>query len=152
MNITEKRTVAEVVTQNIKADHIFKKYGIDFCCGGGITIEKACLKNKVDYALLKNDLDEINSNVPNAFNFDSWDLSFLIDYIVNTHHKYVEQNIPLLLEYAAKVASVHGHHYKEVVEINELVIALAKELAVHMKKEELILFPFVKQMDLAKKN
>jgi regulator of cell morphogenesis and NO signaling len=151
MNISEQKTVAEVVTENIKAAHVFKKHGIDFCCGGGITIEKACAKNGVDYAILGKELEEIDENVPKAYNYDSWDLSFLIDYIINTHHSYVEENIPILLQYAAKVANVHGHHYKEVVEINELVIAIAKELAVHMKKEENLLFPYIKQMDIADK-
>ncbi len=151
MNISEQKTVAEVVTENIKAAHVFKKHGIDFCCGGGITIEKACAKNGVDYTILEEDLKAIDENVPGAHNYNDWHLSFLIDYIVNTHHKYVEENIPILLQYAAKVANVHGHHYKEVIEINELVIAIAKELAVHMKREELILFPFIKQLVTADK-
>ena len=53
MNITEKDSVAEVVVKNIKTAHIFKKHGIDFCCGGGISVEKACKKNNIDYDLLK---------------------------------------------------------------------------------------------------
>ena len=151
MNISEKKTVAEVVTENIKAAHIFKKHGIDFCCGGGITIEKACAKNGVDYAVLGKELGEIDENISKAYNYDNWDISFLTDHIVNIHHKYVEESIPILLQYAAKVANVHGHHYKEVVEINSLIIDVAKELAVHMKKEELILFPFIKQLYIADK-
>lgn len=151
MNISEQKTVAEVVTENIKAAHVFKKHGIDFCCGGGITIEKACAKNNVDYVILEKELEAIDTIVSNAYNYDNWDLSFLVDHIVNIHHKYVEDAIPLLLHYAAKVANVHGHHYKEVIEINELVVDIAKELAVHMKKEELILFPFVKQLVIAEK-
>lgn len=151
MDITKEKTVAEIVTKNIKAAHTFKKHGIDFCCGGGITIEKACAKNNVDYETLEKELESIDTNLPNAFNYDNWDLSFLADHIVNVHHKYVEEAIPLLLQYAARVADVHGHHYTEVVEINKLVIELAKDLAVHMKKEELILFPFVKQLVIAQK-
>ena len=151
MNISEKKTVAEVVTENIKAAHIFKKHGIDFCCGGGITIEKACAKNDVDYAVLGKELGEIDENISKAYNYDNWDISFLTDHIVDIHHIYVEESIPMLLQYAAKVANVHGHHYREVVEINSLVIDVAKELAVHMKKEELILFPFIKQLYIADK-
>jgi len=151
MNISEQKTVAEVVTENIKAAHVFKKYGIDFCCGGGITIQKACTKNGVDYAILGKELEDIDENARKAYNYDNWDLSFLTDHIINIHHKYVEESIPIMLQYAAKVASVHGHHYKEVVEINKLVIEVAKELAVHMKKEELILFPFIKQLYIADK-
>ncbi len=44
MEDLESKTVAEMVTENIKTAHIFKKYGIDFCCGGGISLEKACEK------------------------------------------------------------------------------------------------------------
>lgn len=151
MKITEKKTVAEVVTENIKSAHIFKKHGIDFCCGGGITIEKACAKKEVDYSVLIEELSAIDKVTSNAYNYDNWDLSFLIDHIVNIHHSYVEENIPLLIQYANKVAKVHGHHYTEVVEINNLFTEVANELAAHMKKEELILFPFIKQLVKAKK-
>jgi regulator of cell morphogenesis and NO signaling len=57
----------------------------------------------------------------------------------------------MLLLYAEKVAKVHGHHYKEVVEIDRLFQLASKELAAHMKKEELILFPFIKQLSKAEK-
>jgi len=151
MNITEENTVAEVVTQNIKTAHVFKKYGIDFCCGGGITVEKACTKNGVDYAVLEKELNDVDEKVSKTFDYDSWDLSFLIDHILNIHHTYVEQNIPILIQYANKVAKVHGHHYSEVIEINELFMEVAQELTSHMKKEELILFPYVKQLVNSKK-
>ena len=45
MIITEDKTVAEIVTQNIKSAHVFKKHGIDFCCGGEISLEEACQKS-----------------------------------------------------------------------------------------------------------
>ena len=61
MDITKEKTVADVVTENIKTAHVFKKHGIDFCCGGGITIEKACKKNEVDYDILKNELEIIDN-------------------------------------------------------------------------------------------
>ena len=151
MNITEDKTVAEVVTENIKTAEIFKKHGIDFCCGGGITIEKACSKNGVDYSILENELKEVDTTISKAYDYDNWDLTFLVDHIINIHHTYVEQSIPILLEYANKVAQVHGHHYKEVIEINTLFLEVAEELVAHMRKEELILFPYVKQLAMAVK-
>lgn len=150
MNITKEKTVASIVTENIKAAHVFKKYGIDFCCGGGISIDKACEKSGVDYSVLENDL-KIVDNVSKAFNYGAWELDFLVDHIVNIHHSYVEESIPILMQYADKVAKVHGHHYTEVVKINSLIIEVAQELTAHMRKEELILFPFVKQLVRAKK-
>ena len=151
MIISEDKTVAEVVTENIKTADVFKKHGIDFCCGGGISIEKACSKNGVEYSVLESELNAIDSTVSRSYNFDSWDLAFLIDHIKNVHHTYVEESIPILLQYAEKVANVHGHHHKEVVEIYHMFVEVSQELTAHMKKEELILFPYVKQLVKAKK-
>ncbi len=151
MNISKDKTVAEVVSENIKSAHIFKKYGIDFCCGGGVTIEKACAKKDIDYFVLKKELDTVDAVVSNEYDYGNWNLGFLIDHILNVHHTYVEENIPLLVQYANRVAKVHGHHYTEVVEINNLFTEVANELTMHMKKEEHILFPYVKQLVRAKK-
>lgn len=151
MNITEENTVAEIVTYNIKTADVFKKHGIDFCCGGGISIKKACEKHNISYSELENELSNINNGISKAYNYDSWKLDFLVDHIENIHHTYVAENTPLVLQYSDKVAKVHGHHYKEVLEINKLFHAVAQELAAHMKKEELILFPFIKQLVKANK-
>ncbi len=150
MKITKDNTVAEVVTENIKAAHVFKKFGIDFCCGGGISIKNACQNYGVTYEVLENELKAVD-NVSKAFNYGAWDLDFLIDHILNIHHTYVEENVSILLEYADKVAKVHGHYHAEVIEINNLFKEVADELITHMKKEELILFPYVKQLVKAKK-
>ncbi|OAD40778.1 iron-sulfur cluster repair di-iron protein [Polaribacter atrinae] len=151
MKITKDNTVAEVVTYNIKTADVFKKHGIDFCCGGGISIEKACKKHNVSFEEMEKELQNINTPSTNAFNYDSWKLDFLVDHIVNIHHAYVEESTPIILQYAAKVAKVHGHHYTEVIKINTLFIAVAQELAAHLKKEELILFPFIKKLVSADK-
>ncbi|PCI09438.1 MAG: iron-sulfur cluster repair di-iron protein [Flavobacteriaceae bacterium] len=151
MNITKEKTVASVVTENIKAAHIFKKHGIDFCCGGGITIDEACKESGIDYTVVKNELKAVD-NVSKSFNYDAWELDFLIDHILNIHHTYVEENVTLLLQYADKVAMVHGDHHAELITINELFKEVADELTTHMKKEELILFPYVKQLVKAKRD
>lgn len=145
MNTIENKTVAEVVSENIKTAHIFKKYGIDFCCGGGMTIEKACEKKNVDYPTLKNELLNVDET-PKEYNYNSWKLDFLIDHILNVHHAYVEEAIPLILQYSKRVAEVHGHHYSEVIEINKLFAKAADELMSHMKKEEIVLFPYIKNL------
>jgi len=151
MKINENKTVAEVVTENIKASNVFKKHGIDFCCGGGISIEKACAKNGVDYATLEKELIAVDETPNRTYDYNSWDLDFLIDHIVNIHHAYVEQSLPIISQYAEKVASVHGHHHEEVIEINNLFQEVAGDLAAHLKKEELVLFPFIKQLVKAEK-
>jgi regulator of cell morphogenesis and NO signaling len=150
MKIREENTVASVVAENIKSAHVFKKHGIDFCCGGGISIEKACAKNNVEYKQLEKEILAIDSVVSPNNDFNGWKLDVLIDHIVNTHHTYVSESIPLILQYSNKVAHVHGDHYKEVVEINSIFTEVANELLLHMQKEEHVLFPFIKQLHHAK--
>ncbi len=150
MKDLQLRTVADLVTENIKTAHVFKKYGIDFCCGGGVTIQKACEKANVKYEELENDLLHVENAVTGGHNYDSWPIEFLTDHIINIHHAYVAENIPLLLQYSNRVLKVHGHHYTELQEINDLLTEVAGELSAHMKKEEFILFPLVKKLVKAK--
>ena len=96
MVVNSNRTVADCVTENIKASHIFKKYGIDFCCGGGISIQKACEKKGVDYELLAEELKSIENPENKENDYNNLPLDELIDHIVEKHHKYVEASIPLL--------------------------------------------------------
>ncbi|MEH6763339.1 MAG: iron-sulfur cluster repair di-iron protein [Aequorivita antarctica] len=152
MTTLQERTVADVVTENIKAAHIFKKHGIDFCCGGGISIKRACEKAKIAPSLLEAELLNLDSIQDRAHDYNSWKLDFLVDHIINVHHHYVEESSPLLLQYSKRVNHVHGHHYTELAEIETLVTKVVQELAAHMKKEELILFPFIKKLVTAERD
>jgi len=151
MTITADKTVAEIVTENIKTADVFKKHGIDFCCGGGVPLEEICIKNSLNYNLVLKELAAVEKATQHSYNYDKWELPFLIDHIVNIHHHYVKDSILVIYQYANKVAKVHGDHYKEVVEINNLFLEVANELTSHMQKEEQVLFPYIKQLVNAEK-
>ena len=149
--IPQVKTIGDYVSENIKTAHIFKKYGIDFCCGGGITLEKACQDKGLDINQLTDELSDVQQERNNNFNFNRWELSFLIDYVINEHHTYVRESIPIISQYAEKVARVHGQNYPEVVEVYKIFHEVAEELYAHLNKEEMILFPYVKELESAKK-
>jgi regulator of cell morphogenesis and NO signaling len=140
------KKVGELVTENIKTAHVFKKHGIDFCCGGGISIAKACKVNNVNQDELLADLEGVGQNSDRTLNYDSWDTGFLVQHIENVHHTYVKEATPMILEYAAKVDSVHGHAYPELKQIHLLFQGLAADLLMHLKKEEHVLFPAVREL------
>ena len=79
-NDFEEMTVAEIVTQNIKTADVFKKNGIDFCCGGNVLMKEVCEKKNVDYEKVKTELLNLDK-VSKVHDFDSWELDFLTDYI-----------------------------------------------------------------------
>ncbi len=151
MEALKDKTVATLVTENIQTAHVFKKYGIDFCCGGGVSIARACEKAGVNFPDLEKELLKVGETASRATNYNSWELDFLTDHIINVHHSYVEESIPLLIQYAAKVTKVHGGHYTELLRIQQLFTAVAIELSGHMRKEEFILFPYIKKLVKAKR-
>lgn len=147
METLEKTTVGEYVAKDFRTASIFSKYGIDFCCKGNRTIEEACDKKAVTPNELLHEIETVlNTKNDNNIDFQSWPLDLLADYIEKTHHRYVEQKTQTLLPFLDKLCKVHGGSHPELFTINELFIGCAGELAQHMKKEELILFPFVKKM------
>lgn len=151
IKIEETLTIADIVSKNIKSAHVFKKFGIDFCCGGGISIEKACENKNININELLQELKTIDDAVVPSQNYNLWELDFLIDYIINNHHTYVKNSLTLIDEYAAKVSKVHGIAYPEVVQIEHIFKHVAEELTGHMYKEEIVLFPYIKKCVAAKR-
>ncbi len=143
----KNKTVAEIVSEDISTASIFKKYNIDFCCGGGKTVEEAC--NAADINL-SNVLNELNGDTKqfgvNNLNFRDWNIGFLIDYIINEHHNFIRNNIKIINDFAKKVARVHGVKNIETIEIAELFSTMSDELILHIKKEEEVLFPKMKYL------
>lgn len=146
-------TIGEFVAHDYRTASVFTKYGIDFCCRGHRTITEVCERKNIDHAQL---LDELTAVLlaenKNAIDFKSWPLDLLVDYIEKKHHRYVEGNIPVILQYLDKLCKTHGAEHPELLEIKSLFEDCGKDLAQHMKKEELILFPFIKTMERNIKN
>ncbi len=147
MNTVEKHTIGEFVAQDFRTAALFSKYKIDFCCKGNQTLEEVCEKKGLDSNIIQDELNALlESKSDSAIDFKSWPTDLLIDYIEKTHHRYVEEKSTTLLLYLDKLCKVHGERHPELFEIAGHFKICAGELAQHMKKEELILFPFVKKM------
>ncbi|MFP5471300.1 MAG: iron-sulfur cluster repair di-iron protein [Bacteroidia bacterium] len=154
LNTGEKpSTIGELVAKDFRKAEVFRKFGLDFCCGGNKSLKDACAEKGILVKEVETALTEIDNQTKSASqDFNSWDLDFLADYIVNTHHKYVAGSLPMLYEFSTKVARVHGDRHPEVMDIADYFDAVAEELKMHMHKEEMILFPYIKQLVAAKKN
>ena len=143
----QTKTVGELVADDYRAAGVFKRYGIDFCCGGKKTVADVCEQKGVPLSELEEQLSHLEGQpAMQRLQFNEWALPFLIDYIINIHHTYVQEKLPQLLEYSRKVAKVHGHAYPETITIADKLESLAEELFAHLRKEELILFPYVKEL------
>ena len=147
METLEKKTIGEYVAQDFRTAALFSKYGIDFCCKGNRSVEEVCEKKDITPEELQEEINAVMATKSdNSIDFQSWPMDLLADYIEKTHHRYVESKLPTLLQFLDKLCKVHGASHPELFEINQLFIGCAGELTQHMKKEELILFPFIKKI------
>lgn len=152
MDIQEDTIVGELVAKDYRTAAVFKKHGIDFCCNGNRTLNDASIA-KVEISDLLSDLKiVIATKSTNAIDFQTWPLDLLADYIEKTHHRFVESKITEIKPYLSKIVKVHGQKHPELAKVQELFLESAGELTAHMKKEELILFPFIRKMVQARIN
>ncbi|HKL34017.1 MAG TPA: iron-sulfur cluster repair di-iron protein [Tangfeifania sp.] len=143
--LEDNLTVGEIVTNDFRTATIFKNAGIDFCCGGKQTLSEACSNKNIDQQELEKELSGLTDHGFPSHNFKDWDPAFLSDYIVNTHHKFVMKHLPELLFYTDKIANVHGNNHSELVEVAKIFEEINKELRQHLKNEEEVLFPAIKE-------
>ncbi|PMG30429.1 hypothetical protein BCU94_11460 [Shewanella sp. 10N.286.52.C2] len=73
-------------------------------------------------------------------------LASLIDYIEVTHHQYVRETAPLLVEYTQRMVQAHASDHAEIQPLANLVQALVSDLMPHLMKEEQILFPAMRRL------
>ena len=151
MNDLVEKTLAEIVTDNIRSAIIFEEAGLDFCCKGKRSLKDACAEKNVDVQKIVDELTNLCGSGNGTQNVNDWQLDFLVDYIMNNHHQYVRRMIPVITLHADKVASVHGKNHPETLKIADLNLAVREELQMHMMKEERILFPQIKQLVLTQK-
>jgi regulator of cell morphogenesis and NO signaling len=152
LDITKDSKIGNVVAEDYRAASVFKKHGIDFCCGGGRSIGDACGRKGVDPEVVLRELASVGKDDKAAASeYNRWDIAFLADYIVNKYHLYVREKIPELSVYSQKVAKVHGDWRPETKKIARLFEELQNELTSHMAKEEQVLFPYVKLLSRARK-
>jgi regulator of cell morphogenesis and NO signaling len=149
VTITEHtETVGQMAARDVRMVEIFKKHGIDFCCGGKKTVQQVCDEKGLDQEKIEAELRQLSGTSASAkpLPYNEWGLNFLVDYIINTHHAYVRRRLPEIMGYAIKVASVHGKEHPELFEIRYLVKELNADLMSHMAKEECVLFPYIKML------
>lgn len=143
--------IGEIVAEDYRTAQVFKNHKIDFCCKGNRSIIEIAEKDQLDANMLLKEIETVlqQTSVDNI-DFKTWPLDLLADYVEKKHHRYVETQSPILKQYLAKLCRVHGERHPELFEIAEHFDKCAGELAMHMKKEELILFPAVRKMIKAK--
>ena len=149
MNTLKTKSLAGIVSNNHQAAAVLEKYHLDFCCKGKRSLQQACLEQELPIDKIAEELKNLSAqdSTINTPPFDDMSLTQLADYIVLTHHAYVNKEMPQIFSYLQKVTSKHGERHPELVKIFQLFAAVKEEMEGHMKKEEKILFPRIKEIE-----
>jgi regulator of cell morphogenesis and NO signaling len=142
MKVTSEQSVAEIATANPAAARVFERLGIDYCCGGKLSLRAACERANVALAAALESLERRQPAQEQSAPVDA-PLGDLTRYIVERHHNFVRRESPRIQALLAKVSQKHGRSHGELFEVQRLFAALDGELAQHMMKEERILFPYI---------
>lgn len=152
MSDSANKTIGEFVAEDYRTAAVFERHGIDFCCGGQVPLAQACREKGVDPEQILSGIEAVkNEPAKRSENYAAWELPFLADYIVNTHHVWLKDNDPTITAYTRKIAQVHGAHHPEVIEIATLFEKIETDMDAHLREEEEVFFPAVKRAATAQK-
>ena len=152
MPITNDQSVRQLVNEYPAIIPVFQRFGIDFCCGGEKSLAEACTNAHVTPQIILDAFEAAKQLTTARFTEQDWNQQSLADlttHLVNTHHVYVRNESARIEKLLSKVPDKHGAKHPELFQVRDVFTALAAELAVHMMKEEQILFPFINRLEEA---
>lgn len=139
----EKRTLGDIVSGNHQAAMILEMHGLDYCCGGRNTLERACRLHQVDMRRVLAELERLQPVPDPVVSHDPLDL---IEHIIDRHHAYIRRAIPSIRTHLARAIRAHGSRHPELSEVAYIFNQLAEELLLHLTREERMLFPSIRSI------
>lgn len=150
MKFTTGTKVKDIAVSHPAARQLLEDAGVDYCCGGGKSLQEACHGTGTPAEEILSRLEENSRQTsPADANWTAAPLNELTRHIREKHHRYVRQAIPRTQALLEKVVAKHGENHTELAEIQETFAQLGREMIMHMQKEEQILFPYIDALEQA---
>lgn len=142
-------TARTIVAKDHRKARVFRKHGLDYAWRGDRPLSEVCKDGSITESVLRKELimaeEDFSAAVP-SMDYYHWDMAFLADYVLQTHHRYVRDNAQRISEIAEEVGRKHGKDYPELAELEKSVPPMIDDFILHMSKEENVLFPAIKHM------
>jgi regulator of cell morphogenesis and NO signaling len=153
MENIDQKPIGQIVAEDFRTYPVFESHKIDYYNKGKRGLDEVAGEHKIDLPALKNEIARVKDSPSGGDeDFNSWLLDALSEYIVKTYHRNADKQIQVIKPALEKACQEYGERYPAILEIKKLFDEAAGVIAVHQKKEELILFPFIRKMADAKKN
>ncbi len=147
-----QQKVSDIVAWNYQAANVFQQYGIDFCCGGKISLREACHIKQASLDEILQQLMNLDKTSTSRMddNYHEWDPASLIDCLENNHHHFVKTKTGEIEAYCEKVANVHGKRHPENISIFHAFVGLDRDLNHHLQTEENKAFSLIRKISRQK--
>lgn len=143
--ITPDATLGQIVTEHPELAAHLERLGLDYCCGGQRSLAAAATEAGADLAAILGELEQ-HTGTEGPAEWVGLGLAELVDHLEATHHAYLHAELPRLEALAIKVAGVHGGRHPELADVLALTQELRLDLEPHLRKEEMVLFPMIRQL------
>lgn len=135
----QARPLSTLATDIPGATALFRKYKLDFCCGGAVTLTDAAAAKGLDANTIAAELAGLTPVEMEA----PRETQPLIAHILTRYHEVHRRELPELIRLAKRVEAVHGARDDAPKGLAHLLQSMANELESHMQKEESVLFPMM---------
>lgn len=139
-----EQALGELALTIPRASALFRRYDLDFCCGGKQTLQRAAERKGLDLPVIEAELAVLSTQQHTQTWVDE-PLSDIIDHILVRYHDRHREQLPELILQAEKVERVHASKPSVPKGLAKYLAMLNDELGQHMLKEERVLFPLIKQ-------
>lgn len=134
------RPLGDIARELPGAAAVFRRYQLDYCCGGSQSLRDAAAAAGVDAGQIERDLAAL---APAAAAAPEEPLP-LIDHILSRYHETHRRELPELITLARRVEERHVEHPQVPRGLARMLEHVAEALEEHMQKEERILFPMMR--------
>ena len=141
-NVLPEDSLAALAIRLPAASRIFRRAGLDYCCGGNRSLEAACRARNLDPRALLQEIQAASQARPEV-DWSRAALPDLVEHILSRYHAPLRAELPELVAMARKVEAVHADKPTVPSGLHAHLEAMHAEVLDHLAKEEAILFPAI---------
>lgn len=154
-HINEESFVSDIVRNDYRTADVFRKYGINYCCGGKWPLQIICenmgLETKTVVKALNDNL--IHTHLQPAIgNYENWSISFLIDFLLNVNHVWFLKALPVAKEVSDEFVGKHTKKFPELEPLLPLLSSIEKNITQSIQQDEQSFFPYIQKLERAYTN
>ena len=148
--INANQTIGEIAGRQPSTIEVFEQLGIQYCCHGEDTVEAICKYLGLPVKRVLSELNRVaDANSTTKAPWADPILEALMGKLLRTRAVLIQQDLPRIQQLARTVSSCHLREHPNTIHVARLSATLANEVTSHFTEETQILFPKIRELELA---